>query len=505
MSLSTEQWSRQFGQRPALVSVDTGIAWSFQQLHQQVLNWAAWLSQQGVQRGDRVLWLARNRMDFFVALLACHRQGWVLVPMNWRETIDVLHQQNQLIGPRLVLFETEFESVAISLQREANASRIDLDSMPVPPLETVPSASETGADDPWYLLFTSGTTGIPKAVVYTPAMAMANAGNVQAALMLTSAEVTASVLPQYHTAGINLFALPQLMQGGAVRIYSRFDPEAFIADLIEQRLSVLLLVPTQLRRLTETQGFVESVSLGNCTRVLASGGAPIDPQILGAWAEKGVAVRNGCGMTESGPTLFFQTDAEAREAPGSVGKPMPLTEVRLVGPHGDAVADGQTGEVWVRGAAVTPGYWRNELANQAAFSNGWYRSGDLALHDSQSGQYRMVDRVTDMYICGGENVYPADVEQTLQQHRGVQEVAVAGEYDPTWGETGVAFVVLKPGDRTTEKELQHYAGQRLAPYKVPHRWVFLESLPQTPTGKVRRARIRSWLRSPVPMTSPSWP
>lgn len=502
MTLSTEQWSRQFGHRSALVSVDSGVNWSFKQLHQQVINWAAWLAQQGVQRGDRVLWLARNRIDFFAALLACHRQGWVLVPMNWRETIDVLHQQNQVIRPRLVLFEAEFESVAISLQVEAHAGRIDLDSMPEQPLETEPEVCETGSADPWYLLFTSGTTGIPKAVIYTPAMALANAGNVQAALFSVPADVTASVLPQYHTAGINLFALPLLMQGGSVRIYSRFDPEAFIGDLIAQRLSVLLLVPTQFRRLTETRGFTESISMQGCARVLASGGGPIDPQVLAAWAEKGVVVRNGCGMTESGPTLFFQTDAEAGDAPGCVGRPMPLSEVRLVGPHGDAVADGQTGEVWVRGPAITPGYWCNEPANQAAFSDGWYRSGDLALRDPQTGQYRMVDRVTDMYICGGENVYPADVEQTLLQHRGVREVAVAGEYDPTWGETGVAFVVLQPGDRTTLEELQHFARQRLAPYKVPHRWVFLEALPQTPTGKVRRARIRSWLRLPTPIASP---
>lgn len=502
VTLSTERWSRLFGHRSALVSVNSGVVWSFQQLHQQVLSWAAGLALQGMQRGDRVLWLARNRIDFFAVLLACRRQGWVLVPVNWRETIDVLHQQNQVIRPRLVLFEAEFESVAISLQREVHAGRINLDSMPATPLNNVPEASETGPDDIWYLLFTSGTTGIPKAVIYTPAMALANAGNVLAALSLTPAEVTASVLPQYHTAGINLFALPLLMQGGSVRVYSRFDPEAFISDLVAQRLSVLLLVPTQFRRLTETRGFTQSRFLQGCARVLASGGGPIDPQLLVAWAEKGVVVRNGCGMTESGPTLFFQTDTEALDAPGFVGRPMPLSEVKLVGPHGDAVADGQTGEVWVRGPAITPGYWCNEPANQAAFSDGWYRSGDLALRDPQTGQYRMVDRVTDMYICGGENVYPADIEQALLQHRGVQEVAVAGEYDPTWGETGVAFVVLKPGDRTTQEELQHFARQRLAPYKVPHRWVFLETLPQTPTGKVRRARIRSWLRSPTSIASP---
>lgn len=496
MTLSTELWAGQFDRQPALKDVDSGEVWSFQDLHHQVLSWVVWLSQQGVQRGDRVIWLARNRIDFFAILMACHRQGWVLVPMNWRETIEVLHQQNQVINPRLVVFEAAFESVAISLQREASAGRLELSSRPELGYEAVPDACETNAAQPWYLLFTSGTTGIPKAVIYTPAMALANAANVRAAMSQAPADVSASVLPQYHTAGINLFALPLLMQGGSVRVYARFDPEAFMADIIAQRISVLLLVPTQFRRLTETHGFSERSSLEGCARVFASGGGPIDRQVLDVWAGKGVVVRNGCGMTESGPTLFFQTDAEAREAPGSVGLPMPLSEVRLVGPHGDAVADGQTGEVWVRGPAVTPGYWCNESANQSAFSDGWYHSGDLALREPQTGQYRIVDRVTDMYICGGENVFPADVEQVLLQHRGVQDVAVAGEYDPTWGETGVAFIVLKPGDRTTQEDIRHFARQRLAPYKVPHRWVFLDALPKTPTGKVRRTRIRSWLRTP---------
>ncbi|WP_051208110.1 class I adenylate-forming enzyme family protein [Saccharospirillum impatiens] len=501
MTLSTERWAGAFNRQPALKDVDSGEVWSFQVLHTQVLSWAVWLSKQGLQRGDRVLWLARNRIEFFALLLACHRQGWVLVPMNWRESIEVLHLQNQLIAPRLVVYEAAFESVAISLQREAGAGLLELNSRPDLQRDDLPEASEAGADEPWYLLFTSGTTGIPKAVIYSPGMALANAANVRAAMSLDHADVTASVLPHYHTAGINLFALPLLMQGGSVRVYARFDPEAFMADIIGQQVTVLLLVPTQFRRLTGTRGFANTPSLEGCARVLATGGGPIDRQVLHDWAGKGAAVRNGCGMTESGPTLFFQTDAEAREAPGCVGQPMPLSEIRLIGPHGDAVTDGQTGEVWVRGPAVTPGYWRNESANQLAFYAGWYRSGDLALREPQTGQYRIVDRVTDMYICGGENVFPAEVEQVLLQHRGVEDAAIAGEHDPTWGETGVAFIVLKPGDRTTQEDMQYFARQRLAPYKVPHRWVFLEALPKTPTGKVRRSRIRSWLRSPPPLST----
>jgi fatty-acyl-CoA synthase len=496
MTLDTGEWARQFGSRQALVNADSGMSWSFDQLHQTVLGWAARLTRLGVQRGDRILWLARNRLDFFAALLACYRQGWVLVPLNWRESIEVLHQQSHLIEPRLVLHEVEFESVATSLQRQAGVRGMNIDVPPEAALPDAPGAIVTKSEEPWYLLFTSGTTGTPKAVIYTPAMAAANAGNVDAALALTPDDVTASVLPQHHTAGINLFALPLLMKGGSVRVYHRFEPQAFIAELISQRVSVLLLVPTQYRLLIDTQDFRKASSLSSCARVMSSGGGPIDTGLLANWAEKGVAIRNGCGMTESGPTLFFQTEAEALEVPGCVGQPMPLSEVRLVGPHGEAVAEGQAGEVWVRGPAVTPGYWFNARANRMAFSDRWYRSGDLAVIDRASGQYRIVDRVTDMYICGGENVYPADVEQMLLQHRSVSDVAVGGEHDQTWGETGVAFVVLKPGYQATPEELQHFARQRLASYKVPHRWVFLDELPHTPTGKIRRSQIKSWLRGP---------
>lgn len=489
--LDPRQWAADWGRRPALAAVPDSATWSFADLDEQVLRWARRLRALGLRRGDRLLWLARNRLDFFAVLLACRRQGWVLVPLNWREVIDVQLAQSRLIEPAAILAERDFQSVATSLHRLLGCALGWLDD-PLPEAE-LPEPEPAAADEPWYLLFTSGTTGIPKAVIHTATMALANARNADAALELTVEDVTASILPHYHTAGINLFALPALMHGASVRVYRQFQPDRLMADLIAKRLTKALLVPTQYRRLAETEAFRRASDLSHCATCLASGGAPMDDSLLGVWADRGVVIRNGCGMTESGPTLFFQSDAEARQHPGGVGRAMPQTEVKLVGPHGEPIEPGQVGEVWVRGPAITPGYWRNASANGTAFVDGWYRCGDLA-HQDRDGHTWIVDRVTDMFICGGENVFPTEIEHCLLHHRAVREVAVTGEYDRTWGETATAFVVLKPGHWATEDELQRYCKQRLATYKVPRRLVFLDELPRTPTGKVRRAAVRKWVR-----------
>ncbi len=490
-SLDSRQWAESWGDKPALISVPEDETWSIADLHTHVQEWVCRLKATGLQRGDRVLWLARNRLDFFAVLMGCYRQGWVLVPLNWRESIDVQLAQSSLIEPKVILAERDFHSVATSLHRLSGAILGWLDEHM--PEGELPAAEPVADNEPWYLLFTSGTTGKPKAVIYTAGMALANAGNAHAALALQPDDVTASVLPHYHTAGINLFALPTLMHGGSVRVYRQFQPDQLMSDLVARRLTKVLLVPTQYRRLAETEQFHRSEDLSSCAECLASGGAPMDDSLLGLWADRGVVIRNGCGMTESGPTLFFQSAAEARAFPGGVGRAMPHTECKLVGPHGEPVPPGEVGEVWVRGPAITPGYWRNAEANQQAFEGGWYRSGDLAYQD-RDGHTWIVDRVTDMFICGGENVYPSEVEHCLLRHRCVQDVAVTGEYDRTWGETATAFVVLKPGHWATEDELQRFCKQRLATYKVPRRLVFLDELPRTPTGKIRRVAVRKWVR-----------
>ncbi|GGX65488.1 class I adenylate-forming enzyme family protein [Saccharospirillum salsuginis] len=490
-TLDTGRWAQTWGAKPALVGVPDATCWTFTELDERVRTWVRRLVALGLKRGDRLLWLARNRLDFFAVLMACRRQGWIMVPLNWREVIDTQLEQSRLTEPAAILAERDFQSVATSLHRLLGCALGWLDEEL--PETDLPEADPAGDDDPWYLLFTSGTTGTPKAVIYTATMAIANARNANAALDLSPDDVTASVLPHYHTAGINLFALPALMHGASVRVYRQFQPDQLMTDLMARRLTKALLVPTQYRRLAETEAFRHADDLSYCASCLASGGAPMDDSLLGVWADRGVVIRNGCGMTETGPTLFFQSEAEARQFPGGVGRAMPMTECKLVGPHGESVEPGQVGEVWVRGPAITPGYWRNAEANGTAFLDGWYRCGDLA-HQNRDGHTWIVDRVTDMFICGGENVFPSEIEQCLLHHRAVQEVAVTGEYDRTWGETATAFVVLKPGHWATEDELQRFCKQRLATYKVPRRLVFLDELPRTPTGKVRRVAVRKWVR-----------
>jgi len=464
----------------------TGATLSYGVLNERAGRVAALLAARGVGEGDRVAVLTRNRIPFFEILFGCAKRGAILVPLNWRMPPAELDGLIADAGPAL-LFHGAGEAVAAS-GLAARLPAIDLDGDYEAALAATPAEAGRArwpAESIWYLIYTSGTTGRPKGVIYTYRMALANYVNIGACIDLRRDDVTASFLPVFHTAGINLHALPTLIAGGRVIVMDGFDSKILVALLECRRLDTVFAVPTVYQSLIDDPRFGRAPL--DHVRHWGCGGAPLPDALALRYRDLGIRVCNGMGMTETGPTAFLVDSADAWDRIGSVGKPQLLCSARIVGPDGREAADGEVGDLQFAGPGVTPGYWRNAEATRAAFTvDGWLVSGDLARRDSD-GFFYIAGRRKEMFISGGENVYPAEVENVLSAHPAVVDAAVLAEDDPKWGEVGRAFVQLAPnGGHPDGAELQAFCRARLAPYKVPRRFDFVAEFPRTSAGKIQK-------------------
>jgi fatty-acyl-CoA synthase len=469
----------------AMEEAATGRTLSYAELDRRASQAAALMQEAGIGEQDRVAILCRNRVEFFEVLFGCAKIGAILVPLNWRMPPAELDQLVADYDPKLLFYGSEDSEAAALLSGTPHS--ISLDEDYETRLQAAPACTFRAswpAEQIWYLLYTSGTTGRPKGVIYNYRMALANYVNIGTAIDLASTDTVACFLPLFHTAGINLHALPTLIAGGRVIMLESFDADAVVALLEQRRLSAFFAVPTVYQALADHPRFaaapLEAVRNWGC------GGAPLPDMLVQRYRALGVRVCNGMGMTETGPTAFLAAPEDAWEKIGSVGKPQLLCSVRIVDPAGRDVPEGQVGDLLFRGAGVTPGYWRNEEANRACFTeDGWLRSGDLARRDSD-GFYYVPGRRKEMFISGGENVYPAEVENVLCAHPEISEAAVVPMQDLTWGEVGRAFVRLRNGTRLPSEEIDAYCRTRLAAYKVPKRYDFVLDFPRTAAGKIQK-------------------
>ncbi|MBY0360392.1 MAG: long-chain fatty acid--CoA ligase [Phreatobacter sp.] len=450
---------------------------------------AAYLAGLGLIAGDRLAVLCHNNATFFELLFACARARLILVPLNWRLTPAELGPILSDCGARLLIADAATEPLARALSGLVPIlplAEYEVGSAAFTPVDTAPPWD---TDRIWYLLYTSGTTGRPKAVIQTPGMALANAVNIQQATGMGAGDDTLNYLPLFHTAGINLHALPLFIAGGTSRIIPKFDPDAVMDLIARRRISLFFGVPAVYQALSLHPDF-ETTDF-SCVRHWGCGGAAISEPLLRAFGRRGVTVCNGMGMTETGPTLFLMDPAQAATKIGSVGKPQILAEVRLVDAKDEDVAPGEAGEMLFRGPGITPGYFNQPEATARAFApGGWLRSGDVGRQDSD-GYYYVVDRIKDMFISGGENVYPAEVENVLHGHAAVLEAAVLGVADPVWGEVGHAVVLLRPGATTTTDEIRTHARGQLAGYKVPRHITIVAEFPRTAAGKIQKHVLRT--------------
>lgn len=477
---------------------------------------AAGLTEHGLRRGDRIAYLGFNSVTFFETFIAAAHLGAVFVPVNFRLAADEVRHILTDSGAHTLVVEDGHRELVESIISDVPARcRILVDTDPQCPAPAEPAAvwtplSEllgTGRparepvavhdDDLAILMYTSGTTGRPKGVMLTHGNLWWNAVNVDSVVDTRADDVNLAVAPLFHIGGLNALTLRTLLRGGTVILRRGFDPAQCLGDLVRHRVTGVFAVPAMFAALARTPGFAEADLSSLRSAIVA--GAPVPPQLIKDYAQRGVLLQQAWGLTETAPFATYLPAGLTLEKAGSAGAPMPYTEICLTHPGAGAKihdADAR-GEICVRGPNVTSGYWNNPDATRAAFDDaGWFHTGDIA-HRDEDGCYYIVDRLKDMIISGGENVYPAEVERVLAEYPGVLEVAVIGAPDPKWGETVLAVLVCEPGTAPTLEEVRDAAGRQLARYKLPTQVLIAEQLPRNASGKLAKVELRHWVEQQV--------
>lgn len=490
------QWALYSPEKTAFKEAETGRSLTFGTLHRQANQLAYRLTAHfGVKKGDRVAVLAENCLEYVVLFCTAQKTGCTLVPLNYRLSAPELDYLLRDSKPRLVIGESKFQHLldGASFYKKI-PHRWSLEALAAYCDGAIPTDSTLNFpgvllrdDDPIFILYTSGTTGFPKGALYTHRMLFWNSINTAMSLVVNSESRTVNVMPPFHTGGWNVLTTPFLHHGGYTCLTKKFDPATVLQLLEQERVTLFMGVPTMLKMLADEPGF-ELADFSSLLYIIV-GGEPMPVPLIERWHAKGVLIRQGYGMTEVGPNLTSLHHTDAVRKRGSIGRPNFYVETRIVDEQGQDCPPDQPGELLLRGPMVTPGYWRNRLATQKALEGGWFHTGDLVRQDAEGYLY-VVDRLKNMFISGGENVYPAEIERVLVSCPTVAEAAVVGVPDERWGEVGRAFVVLRPGAAASEADLLAYCGERLARFKIPKSVMFLEALPKNDAGKINRLGLR---------------
>ncbi|WP_329407897.1 long-chain fatty acid--CoA ligase [Nocardia vinacea] len=480
---------------------------TFAQLDVRAARLAAALADRGVGAGDRIAYLGLNSPAFLITMLAAFRLGAIFVPVNFRLAEPELGAVLRGSGAIAAVCEPSHRELLDAVRHETAVRLLLLvdDDTEVPaegsplgwepwsPLLTTMRKPTTVPlrrvfDQPAILMFTSGTTGFPKGVILTYGNLWWNGINVDSRLDTRRGDVTHAAAPLFHIGGLNALALRTLVRGGTLVIRRGFEPVVFLRDLIDFEVNSFFAVPAMLAALARVPELARTALPHLRTIVVA--GAPVPTSLIEHYAAQGMTLQQAWGLTETAP-FATHLPAEFTEAKiGSAGIPMPHTEVRVVDPTNTPVPAGSAGEVVVRGPNVTPGYWNNPAATGAAFDwEGWFHSGDIGYLDEDGFLY-IVDRLKDMIVSGGENIYPAEVERALADLPGILDVAVIGTPDDQWGETVTAVISCAAGTELTLEDVRQHTASKLARYKLPRRLHVVETVPRNASGKLDKVRIR---------------
>jgi len=477
----------------AAVDLATGRRFSYRVFDERIARLGGSFCARGIASGDRIAVLAPNATDTFEVQFACGRIGAIFVPLNWRLANPELRTIVADCAPSMLIYDPQFSERAEDLTRESgvrhlvslgtNFERLAFDG---PKLDRAVAAE---LDDISTILYTSGTTGRPKGAVITHGMNFWNTVHSFTLAGIQRSTVFLCLLPLFHTGGLNVFSYPVFQAGGTVIIMRAFDPGEALRLIGDPSVGITHMfgVPANYQFMAAHPRFVET----DVSRLVFAGvgGAPTPDTILRTWEEQGALLQQGYGMTETSPLVLVLDREDAVRKAGSAGKPALNMQTRVVGEDGIDVPPGTVGELWVKGPNITKGYWQQPDVTAASFTDGWLHTGDAALVDDE-GYYFIVDRWKDMYISGGENVYPAEVENVLYQNEAIAEAAVIGVADARWGQVGRAVVVLRPGCDLSEDEVVAHCAANLARYKLPHSVVFTDALPRNATGKVHKPSLR---------------
>ncbi|RYZ33613.1 MAG: long-chain fatty acid--CoA ligase [Myxococcaceae bacterium] len=475
---------------------------TYRQMNARATALAGWLRDvAGVQRGDRVGIVALNGVEHLDLLFACGKLGAIFVPYNWRLHAAELTEGVRSVRPRVLLFGDDFRDAAAQVREHVGDGLrlVALDAQGLPgadayatALEYVTAAPVTNEavseEDILCLIFTGGTTGKSKGAKVSYRMVAWNTLNTLVH-EIRQGDVTVTHTPLFHTGGLLVYTLPLLTVGGTVVLMRRWDAEEMLGLVAKEKVTLFFAVPTQYQQLMDSPRWRGTDF--SSVRFVTSGGAPLPVTLLQAWqAVHPVPFKQGFGMTEFGPGIFSMGPEFAVSKAGSIGRPNYFIDAKLVDDAGQDVPVDGVGELVLKGPSMCSGYFEDDAATREAIdANGWFHTGDLARVDAE-GFFTIVGRKKDMFISGGENVYPLELESVLYEHAAVQQCAVVGVPDTKWGEAGRAFVVLKADATATAESLLEHLKGRLARFKVPKRVELVKALPVSPAGKILKRELR---------------
>ena len=485
--------------KTALVCADRRL--SYADLAREVRQVASALAAAGVVRGDRVAHLGYNGVEQVALLFACARLGAMFVPLSWRLAPPEHRTMLADCRPRVLVAADPFVAPTAAIaEAGAGLVRIALGAAPDGWLAwdrfaergaALPPPLGDAAAAPVLLCYTSGSTGAPKGVVHTQDSLFHNAVNSTHMHDLTAADVVLTTLPLFHVGGLNILTMPAFHAGATVVLHPRFDPPQAIDAIEGERVTLTVLVPAQLELLAREPRWA-GADLSSL-RAITTGSTIINDGFVRRGLTRGVPLLQVYGSTETCPIAAYQRIADAPAHPGSIGKAALHCEVRVVDDAGRDAAPGVSGEIWVRGPNVMQGYWNKPRETAEAIVDGWYRTGDVA-HADADGWLAVDGRRRDVIISGGENVYPAEIENVLVESPDIAEVAIVGRPDERWGEAIVAVIVPAGDARPTRESVSALLDGRVARYKHPRDVVVAPSLPRTALGKVKREELKRLAR-----------
>ena len=503
--LRLEEEARRRPDKPAIIFGERRITYS--ELWDRVARLAAGLTREGACPGDRIACLTQNHPAFLETYFASSLIGAIFVPLNFRMAQTEIQFQIEDAEPSVLILGATQEDCPAPFLQDIRTKALKIFRIEPgeemggvsyeellaegPPPDRIGPGRAFSPEDPQLIMYTSGTTGMPKGALLPFRKTLYNSLNAKCFFELNQDDVVLIAVPLFHSLGLNILSVPVLFQGGTVVLLERFEPAATLEAIARHRVTFFGAVPTIYKRLLDhglEGGDLSSLRFG------FTAGAPIPVSLIEAYHRRGILLKQGFGQTESSILCCLDAQDAIRKA-GSVGRPVVHAEVKVVNERLEETTAGETGEIVARGPIVMLGYWRRPEETERAFQGPWLRTQDLAVRDEE-GFITLVGRTGDMYISGGENVYPEEIERIYPSHPDVEEIAVIGVPDPDLGEVGLAFVVLREGRTLDEETLKGHARGRLSRYKIPRRFVQVSSLPRTVTGKIQKYRLRQRLPDP---------
>lgn len=498
------KWSIIQPQKNVLIFEDHPV--TYLQLNQRINRLSNLLIELGIKKGDRIAVLLHNCPQYIEIFFSLSKIGAIMVPLNWRLAKPELEFILQDCTPCALIFESEFENMVTSIRK-------DLSLFDIHYIEYIELGDNcldwalsyenyiysksfddpflnyyVGDEDPHILMYTSGTTGIPKGAVLSHRKTFFNVLNADIFYGLSSEDIMIVSRPMFHSGGLLVDSAPILYKGGTLILKKRFRPQEILEAVQRYRVTILEL-PATVYQFILNECDISKFDLSS-VRCFFTGGERIPVALLKEYLNRGIVISQIFGQTEAS-TITFLPKEKAIEKIGSVGVPVFHGEVRIVNKDGKDVSINEVGEIIIKGPTLMSGYWKRPDLTSETIKDGWLYTGDLAKKDEEGFIY-IIDREKDMYISGGENIYPAEIEKIYFTHPKIFDVAVIGVANEKWGEVGKAYIVLKPGETMTEEEALKFLEGKIGKYKIPKYVEFIETLPKTASGKIQKFILKQW-------------